>query len=124
MRKTVTVIVTILLALVFLMAGGAKLSGNAGMVANFKRWGYPAWFHLAIGAAEVGAAILIVIPRTTWLGGLAIIGIMLGAIYTHAILEPKAGAVVLCVVLAGLALFAGLERRPKKTPDSGLQTPD
>lgn len=46
-------IIQVLLALVFLGAGGSKLAGVQMQVANFVRYGYPQRFRLVTGAVEV-----------------------------------------------------------------------
>lgn len=99
---------TAVLVLVFLGAGAGKLAGVPQLVDNFRRWGYPDWFRLLIGAAEVGCATLLLLPRARPLACLGIVAIMGGAIHTHVVLEPKPAAVALCVVLAALALWLGV----------------
>lgn len=108
-------VVTALLAAVFMMAGGAKLSGHPEMVANFARWGYPAWFRVALGGAEVALALLLLVPRTAWLGAAGIVVVMVGATYTHAIIEGKFGPAAFTVVLGLLSAFVGWVRRPENT---------
>jgi uncharacterized membrane protein YphA (DoxX/SURF4 family) len=82
--KTVTVwLLQILLALLFLAASAGKVMGNPQIAEMFKVWGYPGWFLLAIGILELAGAVGLLIPRTAGLAALALIGIMIGAAYTH-----------------------------------------
>ena len=67
----------------FLMAGFAKLSGNAQMVGMFEAIGLGQWFRYLTGTLEVGGAILLLNPRTSGLGALMLAGVMAGAVVTH-----------------------------------------
>jgi uncharacterized membrane protein YphA (DoxX/SURF4 family) len=70
-------------ALMFLMTGFSKLSGNEQMVGLFEAIGFGQWFRYLTGALEVAGAILLLIPRTSGLGALILVGVMIGAIMTH-----------------------------------------
>ena len=99
----------VLLSLVFLMAGASKLMGVQMHVDNFARWGYPQWFRSVVGATEVVAAVLLVIPRTTLQGASVLILVMVGAVGTH-VLHGEWGMVLPPLVLGGLAALAGRAR--------------
>ncbi len=97
--------VKILLALVFLAAGAAKLFGVAAMVDGFAHLGFGQWFRYFTGTVEVIAALLIVVPATSAFGALLIVCTMVGAILVHMIGMPgsplpAAGLLVLSVVVA------------------------
>jgi uncharacterized membrane protein YphA (DoxX/SURF4 family) len=77
------IIISVLLLIVFLGSGLAKLTAQPMVLTMFAAFGYPAWFMYVVGALEVIAAILIVVPRTSRLGAAIIIGIMIGALITH-----------------------------------------
>ena len=80
-RRIAVWVVSVLLTVVFLMAGAMRLLGKtAGM---FEHWGYPAWFSYAIGAVEVLRAAGVLIPKAASLGGAALVVVMAGAIFTH-----------------------------------------
>ena len=49
----------------------------------FEQLGLEPWGRIGLGVAELIIAILILVPRTTWLGALLGIGIMAGAIFSH-----------------------------------------
>ena len=55
-------IVSVLLALLFLLNGGMKLAGS--MVAQFEMWGYPGWFQYLIGVAETAAGVGFLMKKT------------------------------------------------------------
>lgn len=70
-----------LLAILFLLAGAGKLGGGATEM--FAKWGYPAWFAIFIGVAEVAGAIGLLVPKLTRLAILGLTFVMIGAAYTH-----------------------------------------
>jgi uncharacterized membrane protein YphA (DoxX/SURF4 family) len=113
MSKAKTVglwILTVLLAVAFLGAGGATLGGGGGTPENFARWGLPLWFMYVTGAIEVTAALLLLVPRTATLAACLYVGTMVGAVLTHL----KAGEtrqILGPLVLLGLSVVIGLARR-------------
>src|SRR5678809_1736705 len=58
----------ILLVLIFAPQGWAKFSDDSGWARAFRHWGYPTWFRVLIGIAEVGGALLLLHPRTARIG--------------------------------------------------------
>jgi len=87
----------VLLAAVFLAAGGAKLAGVPMMVENFEHLGLGQWFRYVTGTLEVIGAVVILLPAA----------IMVGATLAHifAIPGPSLPAIVL-FVLSALVVFA------------------
>ena len=77
--------ISYILALVFLLSGGAKLASLPFEVEAFARWGYPAGFMYLTGILEVLGAIGLLIPRVSSLSAFCLAGLMAGAIATHAI---------------------------------------
>jgi uncharacterized membrane protein len=72
-----------LLALVFAMAGLAKVFGDPAMVEMFATIGIGQWFRYVVGALELAGAVGVLIP---WLSGLAALGLvclMVGATLTN-----------------------------------------
>ncbi len=86
-KNIVAWIVTAMMAFMIIKAGVVKLMDNPMQVANFVKWGYPDWFMYLIGGLEVLGGIGLFIPKTRTLAIYGIIGIMLGAIYTHIIVD-------------------------------------
>lgn len=60
-----------------------KFTGAAESVYIFTKVGLEPWGRIGSGIAELIAAILILIPRTTWLGAGLALGVMIGAIFSH-----------------------------------------
>lgn len=52
---------------------------------KFAEWGYPSWMRFVVGALELFAAILLVIPsrRTRFLGATTLVFVLTGAVTTH-----------------------------------------
>lgn len=106
-------VLSILLAALFLMSGGSKLARAEQHVKGFAHWGYPDWFRLVIGAIEVVAAILLLIPRLAFFGASALIVVMAGATYTHLVRATGEGAMAgMTVVLLVLLMLVAFARKP------------
>lgn len=75
-------ILTMILAILFAVAGVINLARPGAVKRDFARWGYPAWFQLLCGALELLSAALLPGQQTRVLG-LALAGaIMIGALFT------------------------------------------
>ncbi|GAB5409557.1 MAG: DoxX family protein [Balneolaceae bacterium] len=60
-----------------------KFSGAPESIYIFETVGMEPFGRYASGIAELIASVLLLIPRTTWLGAILGIGVMLGAIVSH-----------------------------------------
>jgi hypothetical protein len=103
----------VLLALLFARAGLAKFSADSGWARAFAHWGFPVWFRVLIGALEVGAAALVLVParlapRAAPAGALVIIAVMLGGMATHVVRDGgrHLTSEVVPLTLASLLLYA------------------
>jgi len=76
--------ITLFLALVCLRSGWLKVAGSVFWVRDFHRWGYPDWFRIVVGIAELTSMALLLIPRFASYGASLFAVIMLGAVFTHA----------------------------------------
>ncbi|HVR39878.1 MAG TPA: DoxX family protein [Thermoanaerobaculia bacterium] len=76
-------LLTIFLVFLFARAGIAKFDDASGWSKMFRAIGFPVWFRILIGILEVGAAVLILIPRVAIYGTMLIGVVMLGAIGTQ-----------------------------------------
>lgn len=109
MRSIATWTVSILLALAFLAAAAAKLTGQAMMVSEFTLFGLPGWFLYVTGVIEVIGAVLILIPRLAGLGAALLACVMLGALAAH-LTHGQAPMIAGPVVLLVLAVTVGTLR--------------
>jgi putative oxidoreductase len=88
-------------AAAFLAAGSAKLLGNPLMVIMFAQIGAGEWFRYVTGAIEVGSAILLVIPRTSFYGAALLVCTMICAVMAHLFLvggNPAPASALLLIV--------------------------
>lgn len=60
-----------------------KFTASEESVYIFSKLGMEPWGRIGSGVAELIASILILIPRTTWLGAAMAAGVMSGAIFFH-----------------------------------------
>jgi putative oxidoreductase len=71
------------LALVFLGASLAKLTGNPETVALFSAVGLGQWLRYVTGILELTGAALILLPRTRRIGAAVLATVMFGALAAH-----------------------------------------
>jgi len=93
----------------FVMAGLSKLSGNEQMVGLFAAVGLGQWFRYLTGVLEVAGAILLLVPRTSRLGALMLVGVMIGAVMTH--LFVIGGSPLMAIILLAITSLVAWERR-------------
>ena len=55
-------------AIVFLLAGISKILGIGGSIAEFNTVGFGQWFRYFIALWEISGAILLLMPRTRYIG--------------------------------------------------------
>jgi putative oxidoreductase len=107
-KRIVIWILTILLAALFLYAGGFKLLHADQIRAAFVQFGLPGWLAIFIGVCEVLGAIGLFIPRLAALAAAGLSIIMIGAtIFTainHQIPIAISNVVILALLLAVVRL--------------------
>jgi putative oxidoreductase len=94
---------------VFVRAGLDKFDASSGWARAFTFWGYPVWFRILIGVLEIGAALLLLWPRTAAYGAAIIIVVMLGGMGTHVFVEHRPSGVTseLLQLIFAAAVLAG-----------------
>ena len=96
----------ILLTLVFVGAGGAKLLGAEMMVATFEQIGLGQGFRYLTGAIEVVGAALLWLRGRNVIGAAVLGGTMVGAVLTHLlILGPSALSAIILGLLCAVVLY-------------------
>src|SRR5712691_9745049 len=73
----------VVLAAVFLMAGGSKLVGVPAVVSLFDAIGLGQWFRYVTGVIEVTSGIAQLVPSAALFGAMLLIPTMFGAIVTN-----------------------------------------
>lgn len=85
--STLSLVLAVILGTVFVAVAIPKLRGEARVVANFERWGYPETIRTAVGAVELLAGVMILVGiavQSLAVGGaLLLIFVMIGALATH-----------------------------------------
>lgn len=76
-------VLRLIAAIILLQTLYFKFSAAEESVYIFSTIGMEPWGRIASGNAELIAAILILVPATTWLGSLLGLGVMSGAIFFH-----------------------------------------
>lgn len=98
-RNIATWMITLLLALAFMGAGFAKVTGQEMMIQSFTLFGLPDWFRMLIGGLEIVGGILLLLPISTGPAAFGLSIIMVGAIACHAMFTPISGAIPATVLL-------------------------
>jgi uncharacterized membrane protein YphA (DoxX/SURF4 family) len=114
--KWVTRIVQGLLAALFLMSGGMKVSGDAEQAKAFTDvYGYPVGFMYVVGALEVLAVIGLVVgywkPKIAFYAAGGLVLMMAGAVVTHLQSGEGIGIAMIPLVLLILAVMVVIGRR-------------
>ena len=104
-------VLSVMLALIYLVVGFAQIAGVAGVAESFAQWGYPSWFRIVIGVLELGGGALLLLPKVSPLAAVGLIVLMVGAAYTH-VVSGQYPMIVLNLVLIALLAWLGWLRRP------------
>ena len=99
-----------LVALMMLFAGGSKLAGAEEQVKGFAAMGFPPWFLYVTGVMEAGGAILLLIPKTAVFGVLVLGATMLGATITVLKMGDFAHAPIPFAFLVMIAVIGWLRK--------------
>jgi uncharacterized membrane protein YphA (DoxX/SURF4 family) len=83
MANVISWIVRIIAAIILVQTLFFKFTAAPESVYIFTRVGAEPWGRIGSGVLELIAAILLLIPRWSWLGSLLAIGLMVGAIGAH-----------------------------------------
>ena len=113
-KEIVFWIIALFLALVCLRSGLMKMPGVPGVqfwIRDFGRWGYPDWFRVAVGVAELISFVLLLVPRVAGYGASIFAVVMLGAIFTHATHNESSRLPFIFLLLA-LSLIIIFARQP------------
>jgi putative oxidoreductase len=105
-RITTLWILSSLVAVTFLAAGGAKLAGVPVMVDMFDKVGLGQWFRYFTALLEVTGAIGLLIPRYAFYAALLLAVVMVGAIIAHvAVLGGSPAPAGVLLVLSGIIAY-------------------
>tara|TARA_B100000745_G_C19974872_1_gene330006 strand:+ start:51 stop:443 length:393 start_codon:yes stop_codon:yes gene_type:complete len=83
MNKTVLLILRITVAIILIQTLRFKFTAHPDSVVIFSKVGLEPYGRIGIGIIELICAVLLLIPRTVWMGAVLTIGIIGGAILMH-----------------------------------------
>ena len=112
MKQFIKIALWIVLGVMFIIAGGAKLMGQHSQVEHFAQWGYPLWFLYLTGIIEVGGGICLFIPKVQFYGIVVLSITMVGAALTHLRAGELSAFPVPVVLLCLLVMLAWTMRHP------------
>ena len=108
---------SVLTALAFVAAGGAKLAGVPVMVAMFEKLGVGQWFRYFTGLVELTAGIGLLISRYAFYAALALVVVMIGATIAQlTVLAASPAAPLALLVFNGIIAYL---RKPAQWPFAG-----
>lgn len=83
MNKALFLSIRVVIAIILLQTLRYKFTGHTDSIYIFTKIGLEPFGRIGIGVLELIAAILILVPRTIWVGSLLSIGIISGALFLH-----------------------------------------
>jgi putative oxidoreductase len=98
-------VVQVLGAILFFLAGFAKLSGDGQMIQTFTAAGIGQWFRCVTGIIEIASAILLLIPALCGIGALAAVPMTIGSVLINLPIvggspAPPIGLLVIASIVA------------------------
>ena len=111
-KNIIAWVLSVLLALIFIMSGITKLFGVEMQLQNIESWGYPLWSRFPIGAGEIVLAAGILIPsyRKLTIYGIFIWTVV--AVVTH-LRVGQNEMIIAPVIISVIALAVLLLQRSK-----------
>lgn len=103
---------SIILSIIFIVSGSAKLLGLDFEIKAFNRWGYDLWFMYFIGVAEVAGGIALNLKTLRKLAAPALTLLMSGAVYTH-IAFNEWGMLVVAIMITVASGYFSYKTLPK-----------
>src|ERR671917_629060 len=91
----------VFLALMFAMAGLAKVFGDPAMVEMFATIGVGQWFRYAVGALEIAGAVGVLVPRLSGLAALGLACLMVGAVITNLVVLGASPLLTIGLLVVG-----------------------
>ncbi|MEL7113767.1 MAG: DoxX family protein [Pseudomonadota bacterium] len=96
----------VLLTVIFVAAGGAKLVGVSMMVETFDAIGWGQWFRYLTAFVELGAAAMLWIPVLSVLGSSLLFATMIcGALFHVFVIGPSAVPALVLALLCGVMFW-------------------
>ena len=81
--RFLSLLARIIAVLILMITLNYKLSGSPESIYIFETMGMEPWGRIGSGVVEIIAAVLLLIPRTIWMGAIVGMVMMVGAIASH-----------------------------------------
>lgn len=83
MKKYLPLVLRIIVAVILIQTLRFKFTGHPDSVYIFETLGLEPYGRIGIGILELIAGILLLIPKTVWIGATLTLGVIGGAIFSH-----------------------------------------
>lgn len=83
MKKYLPLVLRVIVAIILIQTLRFKFTAHPDSVYIFTKVNMEPYGRIGIGVLELISGILLIIPRTAWLGAIATLGIIGGAIFIH-----------------------------------------
>ncbi|SEM19996.1 DoxX-like family protein [Aquimarina amphilecti] len=83
MKKALPLVLRIIVAIILIQTLRFKFTGHPDSVYIFSKVGLEPYGRIATGIVELIAGVLILIPKTVWIGATITLGVIGGAIFMH-----------------------------------------
>ena len=103
--KYSSVILRIIIAILFLLAGSGKFQTDTTMASNFKNWNLGITIMFIVGVLEFLGGLFLLISKTILYGCYMLIIVMLGALVIHILNFEELGFPLLNIVLIAVLLL-------------------
>ena len=108
-----------LLAIMFAMAGLAKVFGDPAMVEMFATIGIGQWLRYVVGALEIAGAVGVLIPQLSGLAALGLLCLMAGATLTNVLVLGTSPLLPVALMLVSAMVAWGRWPRTRKLFTNG-----
>lgn len=103
--KYSSIILRIIIAVIFLLAGSGKFQTDSTIASNFKIWNLGIPLMFIIGIFEILGAIFHFMPKTMIYGCYMLVAVMLGAMVIHILNFQELGFPILNITLIMILLL-------------------
>ncbi|SEN51282.1 DoxX family protein [Lihuaxuella thermophila] len=110
-------VLLVVVGLFFVMNGFFKLSGAEQAVTSFQKYGFPDWFRVLIGLAELVGGAGLIFRKTSFYAAALLAAVMVGAVGTH-LLNGEFAALLMPIVLFVILAITVVKRKPAKQVDT------
>jgi len=105
--------ITLFVAIIFMLAGAAKLMSGPGVIEEFRQIGFGQWLRYFTGILEIAGAIGVLIPTLRFRAALLIATVMAGATVTNLFILHIPALAGLTAALMALTLTLAWQWRPR-----------